>query len=119
VIKRFEATPSGRLAVLAAPSGLDVGAQLPLRAGVTRLGASLENDLAFTHDPAISRVHASLREAAEGGQRHWELMDLGSANGTQVWNQALNQFENISRPALIKNGDRFQCGQTTLQLVSF
>ena len=50
------------------------------RAGVVRIGRSASNDVVL-EDLQVSRHHAELVRAGDGG---WELVDLGSHNGTFV-----------------------------------
>lgn len=57
-------------------------------------------------DVTISREHAEIRPAADGG---WELVDLGSANGT-----LLNDGR-LGAPACLREGDRVQLGQVTFR----
>lgn len=57
-------------------------------------------------DVTISREHAAIRPGADGG---WELVDLGSANGT-----LLNDGR-LGAAARLREGDRIQLGQVTLR----
>lgn len=57
-------------------------------------------------DVTISREHAGIRPGAEGG---WEIVDLGSANGT-----LLNDGR-LGAAARLHEGDRIQLGQITFR----
>lgn len=57
-------------------------------------------------DVTISREHAAIRPGADGG---WELVDLGSANGT-----LLNDGR-LGAAAHLREGDRIQLGQITFR----
>jgi len=57
-------------------------------------------------DVTISREHAAIRPGADGG---WELVDLGSANGT-----LLNDGR-LGAAAHLREGDRIQLGQVTFR----
>ncbi|MEA2614758.1 MAG: transport system ATP-binding/permease protein [Chloroflexota bacterium] len=52
----------------------------PVRTGTVRIGRSADNDVVL-EDLQVSRYHAELVRVATGG---WELVDLGSHNGTFV-----------------------------------
>src|SRR5580704_960671 len=52
----------------------------PVRTGTVRVGRSADNDVVL-EDLQVSRYHAELVRVATGG---WELVDLGSHNGTFV-----------------------------------
>src|SRR5215212_2515528 len=55
-------------------------------------------------DPEVSRQHATLRRE---GANYW-VVDLGSANGSYVNEQALTV------PRMLQDGDRIQFGNTKL-----
>jgi hypothetical protein len=69
------------------------------------IGRLPECDLAVA-DPNVSRHHAELRRGADGS---WEVVDLGSTNGTKVNGQR------IGSPHQLQNGDEITLGSTTLQ----
>jgi hypothetical protein len=58
-------------------------------------------------DTFVSQIHA--RVFARNGQ--WFVEDLGSTNGTYV------NRSKVSGPMVITNGDRFQVGNTVMELV--
>lgn len=88
-------------------SGAEVGKPFGLDAGVTLIGRSAEAGLQF-NSPGISRRHAEL---AVDGDRV-ELRDLGSANGTHLNNQRLEQ------PCTLKDGDLLRLGSVVLKFYS-
>jgi pSer/pThr/pTyr-binding forkhead associated (FHA) protein len=59
-------------------------------------------------DGAISRVHAEVR-LVDG---RVELLDRGSTNGTQVWNEQLQVFDRLvaGEPRVLQPGDRASLG---------
>ncbi len=83
--------------------GADQGKRFELKAAATALGRDLSNPIRL-HDNEVSRRHAELRPADGPGFR---LVDLGSANGTFVNNQPVDQ-------ARLHPGDRIRIGQTVL-----
>lgn len=56
------------------------GREMPLADGVTTIGRSSENAVAFPEDPNVSRFHAEIE--SNGGDHR--LIDLGSSNGTSL-----------------------------------
>ena len=56
------------------------GVEKPLGQGVTTIGRSPDNDIAFPEDANVSRFHAEIE--ARGSE--FCLIDLGSSNGTEV-----------------------------------
>ena len=62
------------------PPPLPPPAPVPSRAGVVRIGRSASNDIVL-EDLQVSRQHAELVRDGDGA---WELVDLGSHNGTFV-----------------------------------
>jgi signal transduction histidine kinase len=84
--------------------GRDQGKHFQLAAPVTRLGRDSTNDIQLLDNEA-SRGHAEIRSDVATGR--YELIDLGSSNGTHV------NSERISRCALA-SGDRIEIGGTLL-----
>jgi hypothetical protein len=80
------------------------------RTAVIRLGPgelvigrdAREADLVVEHSSSVSRRHAAVRDDGEGG---YELVDLGSANGT-----TLNGERVGDRPLALEDGDRIELG---------
>jgi signal transduction histidine kinase len=83
--------------------GTDEGKQFDLLVPRVDIGRDAGNTIRL-HDTEVSRRHAQLEEA-EGG---FTLRDVGSANGTFVNNQKINEA------VLLQAGDRLQIGQTVL-----
>jgi DNA-binding response OmpR family regulator len=83
--------------VLIAQTGKLDGVRWPLDKSQMLLGRSPECDLVVA-DRQISRVHARIRQAAEG----WVLEDLGSKNGTYL-NGSL-----VKEPVVLQDGDVIQ-----------
>ncbi len=84
--------------------GRDQGKHFPLMAPVQRLGRDSTNDIQLLDNEA-SRGHAEVRCDLAAGR--YELIDLGSSNGTHV------NGHRISRQELI-SGDRIEIGGTLL-----
>ena len=96
--KRWQAT-------LVLISGGDAGTEYPLEARTIVLGRGTSADVRFG-DAAISSEHAALEFCGDG----YRLRDLGSMNGTRLNGSDVKAAE-------LKNGDRLQLGQRTLQYV--
>jgi len=84
--------------------GRDQGKHVQLAAPVTRLGRDSTNDIQLLDNEA-SRGHAEIR--SDGVTGRYEVVDLGSSNGTLV------NGERISRRALV-SGDRIEIGGSLL-----
>lgn len=84
--------------------GRDQGKHFPLSAPVQRLGRDATNDIQLLDNEA-SRGHAEIRCDHFAGR--YELIDLGSSNGTLV------NGNRISRQELV-SGDRIEIGGTLL-----
>jgi signal transduction histidine kinase/pSer/pThr/pTyr-binding forkhead associated (FHA) protein len=82
--------------------GADQGKRFEFTSGPVALGRDNSNAWQL-HDNEVSRRHAELRSLPEG----YEIVDLGSANGTYVNDHA------IDRTAL-RHGDKVQLGQTVI-----
>jgi pSer/pThr/pTyr-binding forkhead associated (FHA) protein len=83
------------------PSGVEL---VPLDTGRVMIGRSRGNDVALTHDKAVSSVHAVLEPVADG----WSVQDVGSRNGTFV------QGERILGMRALRQGDEVAVGRTKL-----
>lgn len=76
------------------------GVELTPKDGVTTLGRTSENDVAFPGDSNVSRYHAEIE--ARGGE--FCLIDLNSSNGTTV------NGAKVSGETYLKPGDRIMLG---------
>jgi signal transduction histidine kinase/pSer/pThr/pTyr-binding forkhead associated (FHA) protein len=83
--------------------GADEGKQFELTEPVLALGRDATNQVRL-HDTEVSRRHAEFRQI-EGGQ--YQLVDVGSANGTFVNNQP-------AKEAVLQSGDQIRIGQSIL-----
>jgi hypothetical protein len=86
-------------------------AALPLPAEPSRplvIGRAPDCDVVLTH-PTISRRHAQLRPRQLG----WELVDLGSTNGTRV-----NGYPQLGTAAHLKAGDIVSFGALSLAVTT-
>lgn len=96
-------SPQPRLIVSA---GTEEGREIILPAGAIEIGRATARatwDVSL-QDRAISRPHARIEQQDEG----FVLIDLGSANGTQVNGRI------IEEPTLLRDGDLIELGETTL-----
>ncbi|MCM2373084.1 ATP-binding protein [Aporhodopirellula aestuarii] len=84
--------------------GRDQGKHFQIAAPVTRLGRDSTNDIQLLDNEA-SRGHAEIRGDLTAGR--YELIDLGSSNGTFV------NSDRVSRRELV-SGDRIEIGGTLL-----
>ncbi len=82
--------------------GADQGKRFELKGPVTPVGRDVSNAIRL-HDNEVSRRHAEFRVENEG----YRLVDLGSANGSFVNGQPIDQVK-------LRAGDRLQLGQTVL-----
>src|SRR5262245_4751703 len=80
-----------------APTEVGLGARL-------RVGRVAENDLVLD-DPGVSRRHAELRQEDDGS---YLLLDLGSANGTELNGRILTV------PSRLRDGDTVKIGAVSL-----
>jgi pSer/pThr/pTyr-binding forkhead associated (FHA) protein len=71
-------TQSDRLVLMAGPGQ---GQEFVLGAARVVLGRGEECEISINH-PSVSRVHAEIRRVGNDG--HYEMVDLGSANGVRV-----------------------------------
>src|SRR5271154_6868341 len=82
--------------------GADQGKRFELKAKPMALGRDQSNPIRL-HDTEVSRRHAEVRPS----DNSFRIIDLGSANGTYVNGQAIDQ-------APLRSGDRLQLGQTVM-----
>src|SRR5271157_2363574 len=82
--------------------GADQGKRFEFKSSPVALGRENSNAIRL-HDTEVSRRHAELRQEEES----YRIVDLGSANGTYVNGQPIDQ-------APLHSGDRLQLGQTVL-----
>src|SRR6185437_3555338 len=82
--------------------GDDQGKRFELKSKPMALGRDQSNPIRL-HDTEVSRRHAELRPVDDT----YRIVDLGSANGTYVNGQAIDQ-------APLRSGDRLQLGQTVM-----
>ncbi|MFO0892974.1 MAG: FHA domain-containing protein [Isosphaeraceae bacterium] len=78
------------------------GEAVELDANPTGLGRDNSNPIRL-HDTEVSRRHAEVRRVDQG----YRVVDLGSANGTYVNGELVEQ-------APLQSGDRLQLGQTVM-----
>lgn len=76
------------------------GNERPLSKGVTPLGRTTENFIAFPEDSNVSRFHAEI----ESREDDFYLIDLGSSNGTTV------NGERVAGERLLREGDLIVLG---------
>jgi signal transduction histidine kinase len=83
--------------------GTDEGKQFEFEGGPLGIGRDSSNQVRL-HDTEVSRRHAELRPGQDGA---YSLIDIGSANGTFVNNQAVKE-------TALQSGDHIQVGQSVL-----
>ncbi len=83
--------------------GADQGKRFELKSRPMALGRDNSNPIRL-HDTEVSRRHAEVRPVDDSSYR---IVDLGSANGTFVNDQPVDQ-------APLRSGDRLQLGQTVM-----
>ena len=86
-------------AMLIIHRGPNRGERFLLNSPETSIGRSGDNDV-FLDDVTVSRKHANIRRAGE----RFELIDLGSLNGTYVNNNSIAR-------ATLNSGDEIQFGK--------
>jgi len=102
---RDAATEPRRISLVASLfviQGADQGKRFEFLTGPVALGRDNSNSVRL-HDTEVSRRHAELRLEREG----YRIVDLGSANGTFVNGQPVDQTP-------LHSGDRVQLGQTVM-----
>ena len=82
--------------------GADQGKRFEFKTSPVALGRDNSNAIRL-HDTEVSRRHAELRHDEES----YRVVDLGSANGTYLNGQLIDQ-------APLNSGDRLQLGQTVM-----
>ena len=82
--------------------GADQGKRFELKSKPMALGRDQSNPIRL-HDTEVSRRHAEVRPVEDS----YRIIDLGSANGTFVNGQPVDQ-------APLRSGDRLQLGQTVM-----
>jgi hypothetical protein len=107
---RFEAatlveTPPEPDAYIEITSGEDRGNRYPLTHGLT-FGRSRDCDIVLD-SPKASRAHARIELNTEND---WQLVDLGSTNGTILNGKMAN------KPTALQNGDQMKIGDYSLQV---
>jgi diguanylate cyclase (GGDEF)-like protein len=95
------------LVVVYTKEPLLLGKRFVLEQGMVRIGRGADGFIVLEGD-SVSRRHAHL-ERRSGA---WFLVDDGSTNGTYV------NDEQISREAMLKNGDRIKIGPTIFKFLS-
>ncbi|WIG59567.1 MAG: hypothetical protein OJF49_002314 [Ktedonobacterales bacterium] len=90
--------------VLVVQEGKEQGRPYELRKDRITIGRSRESDI-FLEDLAVSRLHTSINREMDG---RYLLRDEGSANGTYVNGQRVNE-------KMLDEGDEVQVGQTVLK----
>lgn len=90
--------------VITDPNG--ISSTVDLGAKPLSLGRSVENDLAYPDDPALSRKHLSI-DPVDGG---WQVRDCNSRNGSIVNDTPLSTAHRL-RP-----GDRIVVGHLTINV---
>jgi DNA-binding NarL/FixJ family response regulator len=83
------------------PSGVEL---VSLETGRVAIGRNATNDVALSHDRAVSGVHAVLEPVASG----WCVQDVGSRNGTFV------RGERIVGMRILRHGDEVTVGRTRM-----
>jgi sigma-B regulation protein RsbU (phosphoserine phosphatase) len=92
--------------LITGPSG--AASPVDLTDATLSLGRSIDNDLAYPDDPALSRRHLTIDPAGRG----WTVRDCGSRNGTIVNDAPLD------KPRLLKQGDRICAGHLTIDVTA-
>ena len=82
--------------------GADQGKRFEFTSGPVPMGRDNSNAVQL-HDNEVSRRHAEVRLNSNG----YQIVDLGSANGTYVNDQAVDR-------TVLHPGDRVQLGQTVM-----
>jgi signal transduction histidine kinase len=83
--------------------GADQSKRFEFMSGPVAMGRDSSNAVRL-HDTEVSRRHAELRQGGDG----YRIVDLGSANGTFVNGQPIDQ-------TALHSGDRVQLGQTVME----
>jgi len=91
------------MAELIVKTGFNKGKKYPLDKPNMTIGRSVENDIVFSNEVAVSRKHA--RFIKEGDE--FFIMDLGSKNGTRLNGLSIHK-------ELLKEGDEIVVGKSVL-----
>ena len=97
--ERGKGSPVASLFVI---QGADQGKRFELKSPAVALGRENSNPIRI-HDTEVSRRHAEVRQVDSS----YRVVDLGSANGTYLNGQPVEESE-------IHSGDRIQVGQTVM-----
>ena len=81
-------------------------ARVELRKSPLTLGRSVDNDLAYPHDPWLSRYHL----AFELREKTWWIRDCESRNGTLLNSSGIKE----AKP--VKSGDKVMAGHLTVDI---
>jgi sigma-B regulation protein RsbU (phosphoserine phosphatase) len=92
--------------LISGPDG--VAARIHLRKTPLTLGRSVDNDLAYPHDPWLSRYHLSFEQR----EKTWWIRDRESRNGTMLNSAAIN----AAQPQPIAAGDKVFAGHLTIDV---
>jgi len=84
-----------------------LGKRFVLEVNPTRIGRGTDNQIVLDGD-SVSRRHAQIEKGAKG----WQILDLGSTNGTYC------NDDQVVRPATLENGDRLKVGATIFKYLS-
>jgi len=102
VVLLASSIPGGIVPRLIVIKGADEGKEFDLNGSVMSAGRDVSNQIRL-HDTEVSRRHAEFRQV-EGA---YQVVDVGSANGTFVNGQPAQQIP-------LNSGDRVQIGQSIL-----
>jgi diguanylate cyclase (GGDEF)-like protein len=84
-----------------------LGKRFVLEFTPTRIGRGTDNQVVLDGD-SVSRRHAQI----EKGPKGWQVVDLGSTNGTYC------NDDQVARPTTLANGDRLKVGATIFKFLS-
>ncbi|MBI5093819.1 MAG: GGDEF domain-containing protein [Candidatus Hydrogenedentes bacterium] len=101
--------PASRKASLIVLEGWEIGREIEVAGPEVVIGRAA-NVSAPIPVPSISRQHAKIVRVTSDDNNYYEIVDLGSMNGTRVNN---NSVESIR----LENGDRIQMGDVLLRFV--
>jgi len=105
---QFEVKPLAAFKVIPTLTGLEgplAGKVIELEGKITTLGRSPDNTIPLA-DSKVSRQHAQIEAR---GKELW-LSDLGSTNGTKLFDRA------ISEPTRLKDGAKFRVGDSLFEV---
>lgn len=111
IITEFKPTrdAGGLKASLVILAGGEIGREIEVHGHGQILGRS---PLAHTtiNAPSVSRQHIRIERVDEGGDSHFDLIDLGSSNGTLVNGDRVDRVR-------LKNGDRILTGEVLFKFI--